>query len=418
MNIKYRATILNRNDIVGGAAIGAYALYQALNKHSAFETNFLCQFKDSNDQKVQICLSKEFYFFDRLINKLFIEPTIGSDYWALSNNKILNHDLIKNADIINLHQAHGHFISYPNLKNIAKKTPIVITMQDMWYLTGHCAFAYDCDKWQTGCQKCPKLKDYPQLKHDFAAFHWEKKKKIYKESNITFITTSLWLKKEAEKCPLIQDRPIHHVFCPRNLDLFQIRCAKTVRKMLAIPIDKNIILFGAADISDSRKGFRQFLNSINEKFVRDNNLFLVLIGADHFNIIATIPNWLPFKYFNNIYNDVFKGFIYNASDIFICPTFADNLPNMLIESLACGIPCVTFDVGGCGEIVINNKTGYLAKPFEFSDFLAGISKLIQDKKTCEQLGHNGRKLILDNFSQDICAKQYETIFKKIINNKS
>lgn len=409
-----KTTIINTSDINGGAALAGYSLFQALNRFTEFETRILCGRKYSHDANIQSFITSKLRFLDKFINDFFIKRTVGQNYWLPSKKTILSHQFITDADIFNLHNIHGNYFAYPTIKKLSNIAPIVITMHDMWYMTGHCSYAYDCSELMKHCKNCPHLERYPELKRDNAGFHWRKKLELYENCDITFVTCSEWLKNEAEKSLLFKGKKIHHIYNPINTENLKPRPKKLLRKLLDIPQDKCVIAFGAARIDNVRKGFPAFISKITERFAKKNNLFLVIMGSDPDNFVNQIPPWLPFKSFGNIPRDDFKSFVFGCSDVFIFPTLADNLSNMLIESLSSGTPCVTFNVGGCGEIIQNNFTGYLARQNDFDDFFSGIELILNDSNLRKNLAENARTFVLDNFTYEICANRYSRLFRSIL----
>ena len=408
-----KITIINTSDINGGAALAGFAIFNAIGRFTKIEPRIVCGSKFSNYENIATITGRKIRFIDNLVNDLIIKQTIGQSYWLPSKNRILEHRFIKDTDLINIHNAHGNYLAYPVIGKLAKIAPVVISMHDMWYLTGHCGYAFECNRYQSFCHKCPDLNAYPALKHDTAHFHWKKKKKLYKNKNIHFVTSSDWLRKEAESTQLFEGKKIDKIYNPINTEILKTRNKKNVRELLDIPSDKNIICFGAADIGSERKGFPSFIENIDNIFIKENNIYLLLMGKDGQNLLDKLPSWLPFKYFGSIQNPEFRSLVYNASDVFIFPTLAENLPNMILEAMSSGTPCVTFNVGGCREIVHNGITGYLAKPNDFKDFIHGIRLLLKDQNQRTDLSQNSRRFIIENFSYKNCAEKYATLFYAI-----
>ena len=155
------------------------------------------------------------------------------------------------------------------------------------------------------------------------------------------MASSRWLQNLAQKSPLLKGKQVACVYNAYDTEALKPRDKKLVRKLFELPQDKNILAFGAAAIHDPRKGFPTLLAQMNSKFVIENNLFLLIMGRDPQNFIKQIPDWLPYRYFGQIPSEEFRSFVYNAADIFIFPTMAENLSNMLIASmfsLSPGIP--------------------------------------------------------------------------------
>ena len=80
-----------------------------------------------------------------------------------------------------------------------------------------------------------------------------------------------------------------------------------------------------------------------------------------------------------------KTVLYVAADLFVLPTFGEGLPNVLLESMSCGTPMVSFDVGGVPDLVRPGVTGYLAAPANVDDLRRGIQMLLED--TAESCCH-------------------------------
>ena len=176
-------SIVNTYDTEGGAALAGFALFCALNKYTDIKARILCGTKFSAYKNIETFRDAKTAFLDRLFNRIVLKPTIGQNYWMPSKQKFLNHKFIEKANLINIHNIHGDYLAYPVIKKLGKKVPIVISMQDMWYLTGHCGFAFSCEKYKDRCIKCPYLKSYPELRHDTTYFHWKNKNRIYSICN-------------------------------------------------------------------------------------------------------------------------------------------------------------------------------------------------------------------------------------------
>ncbi len=71
--------------------------------------------------------------------------------------------------------------------------------------------------------------------------------------------------------------------------------------------------------------------------------------------------------------------VYNAADVFIVPSLADNLPTTVQESLSCGTPVVGFEVGGIPDMISHKKNGYLAKYKDSGDIAEGIKFCINNR---------------------------------------
>jgi glycosyltransferase involved in cell wall biosynthesis len=104
----------------------------------------------------------------------------------------------------------------------------------------------------------------------------------------------------------------------------------------------------------------------------------------------------------------------SASDVFLYPTRADNLPNVLIESIACGTPCVTFDVGGCREIVKHNTNGIVVKAGDVREMTKELLSLLDDGERLTRYSTEARRIAEEHFSIGLMGKRYIEVFKSRI----
>jgi glycosyltransferase involved in cell wall biosynthesis len=107
----------------------------------------------------------------------------------------------------------------------------------------------------------------------------------------------------------------------------------------------------------------------------------------------------------------------NATDIFLYPTKADNLPLVLLEATACGTPCITFNVGGCGDIIKNEYNGYLIEQGNLDQAAEKLVDLLQNPKKLEEFSSNARKHAKENFSDKLMAERYWGLFEKVSRKK-
>ena len=132
------------------------------------------------------------------------------------------------------------------------------------------------------------------------------------------------------------------------------------------------------------------------------------------NQSQTTGNLLPFKVYplNFVSNEHQLVNIYNAVDIFVTPSLEENLPNTIMEAMACGIPCVGFNVGGIPEMIDHLHNGYVAQYKSSEDFANGIHWILTEPEYNELSAQACRK-VLGNYSESIVAKKYTDVYNKI-----
>src|SRR5258706_9001390 len=97
---------------------------------------------------------------------------------------------------------------------------------------------------------------------------------------------------------------------------------------------------------------------------------------------------------------------FSAADIFVFSPLADNLPNTILESMACGTPVVSWAAGGIAEVVRHLETGYLADYQDVQDLIHGIQLLISDAELRSRLSIQARHLIEKEYTQKLEAKRF------------
>ena len=109
--------------------------------------------------------------------------------------------------------------------------------------------------------------------------------------------------------------------------------------------------------------------------------------------------------------------IWARADIACLPSYREGLPKSLIEALATGLPCVTTDVPGCREVVAPGVNGLLVPARELGPLVCALQSLIDNPALREEMGRNGRKRAVAEFSSDRVIKEtlsvYEAMLKEI-----
>lgn len=252
-----------------------------------------------------------------------------------------------NPDVIHLHNIHGYFINIKILFDFLKTTnkKVIWTLHDCWAFTGHCSY-FDyvkCDKWETGCYKCPQKKNYPSsfLFDNSQQNYYDKKEIFTGVKNMTIVTPSNWLAKLVKKS-FLNEYPIEVINNGIDLEVF-----KPIESDFKIKykLENKFIILGVASIWERRKGLDYFLE-LSKKIKEDE--IIILVGLTEKQIKSLPFNIIGINKTNNTKELVE---LYSVSNIFLNPTSEDNFPTTNIEALACGIPVITFNTGGSPESI-------------------------------------------------------------------
>lgn len=400
------------NSSFGGAGLAALRLHHALvdeGVQSAYLSTNLCVNYKNEVVKDEFFKNKKASILKRIKTKLFTSKNtkyarelakINADLdceiatLPFSNYKTHFHTLVQQADVINLHWVSG-IIDYSSFfKNIDK--PIVWTLHDMNPFQG--LFHYKGD----------------QLKNCNHASALDYKIKIIKALEIkniakgTTVSPSKWL---LEKAREEQFFPQSQKICiPNSIDLAIFKPNEDVilRKKYGISENEFVLLFVAESIDNQRKGLDLLLESL--KYLNDFPLTILTVGK------GNLPN-INFK-------TIALGMVktsekmvecYSLADVFVLPSREDNLPNVMLESFACGTPLISFNLGGMKEHVKENVTGLLAKNMTGKSLAESIINFYNNKKIYKK--NVIRNYAVENFSFKYQAKSYLHVYKNLIKNE-
>jgi glycosyltransferase involved in cell wall biosynthesis len=334
-----------------------------------------------------------------------------------STKRLMGTDLFGWADLLQLHNLHGRYFNYQLLPRISLAKPVVWTLHDMWAFTGHCAYAFDCSRWKNGCHACPLLKKAQRhlvepgpTRLDRTRSIWRQKRRLYEQSNLHIITPSYWLGAQVKDSILAQAAAVEVIPNGVDLDVFRPVDRRTVRTKLGLPLDAKVILFVAEKLSNRRKGFAALLRAL-EHLPDSEGLLLLTIGTVE---SRGLLGRFRCKELGRVNDEGLLGLAYSAADLFVLPTLADNQPLVLIESLACGTPIVSFNVGGVPEMVRHLETGFLAESKDAEHLAHGISVLLHDDELRARMRRRCRDVAVAEYGLELQVERYLALYRRAI----
>lgn len=415
---------LNNSDRDGGASIAASRINNALNK-SGLDSKLLVQKKKGSDNTTLSVSNNSFskisylmrFLFDVFSIKVFTPNTKGRfsyPYWGV---EVSNYPLIANADIINLHWVNQGFISLKGLEGLKKLgKPIVWTLHDMWAFTGGCHYSLSCRKFEQHCYLCPSLKFSGPRDASYKIF--EKKSKIFEEMNLHIVTCSSWLAKEVRNSELLRKKTVTVIANPIDTEIYKPTNRNRSRDRLNLPQDKLLILFGTMTLNEKRKGFDLLVESMRSLYIYypelKNSVEIIVFGSEKKMDKMDIP--FKINYLGRLTNQNNIIDCYGAADLFVAPSIQDNLPNTVMESLACGTPVAAFNIGGMPDMIDHKENGFLAQSINAKELSEAILWLVKNNNK-EDLRKYARKKVLDNFTPSQIAKNYKQLYKKLLDAK-
>ncbi len=401
---------LSASDNFGGSGRSANRVHVGL-KRLGVRSRMLVGWKVTKDPQVRL-IDGRGWLLNRAIGRTVDRLGLQSLFYP-SSMALPLHPWFRQADVVQLYNLHGGFFSPTALPWLSRFRPVVWRLSDMWPLTGHCAYSFACERWKTGCGACPILSDYPSLPWDTTALLWRTKRWVYARSRLTIVSPSRWLASVASASPLLQHYPIHVI--PNGLDttVFRPISRPAAREVLGIDPERQVILFSAKSLADRRKGGTLLREALARLTTHGRaNVVLLLVGEEASDWQA--PEVFETRRVSHTRSDELLAVIYSAADLFVLPTLADNLPNGVIESMACGTPVVSFNVGGVPDAVRHMDTGYLAVPGDAADLAHGIQVLLEDPQRLRQMQGTCRKVVECEYTLELQAKRFLELYQNLL----
>jgi glycosyltransferase involved in cell wall biosynthesis len=411
---------INTNDLEGGAARASYRLHRGL-QDIGITSEMLVQRQTSDDLSVispatamEKAIAKMRPTLDRLPCFLYADrqKSFYSIQWF--PDRLASRVNFLAPDIINLHWINAGFLQIETLTRFSQ--PVVWTLHDMWAFTGGCHYSGECDRYTHSCGACPQLGSIRE--RDLSRLVWQRKARSWKDLALTIVTPSRWLAEQSQKSSLLQNFRVEVI--PNGIDIRRYKPLdrNLAREILGLPQDKQIVLFGAmSPTGEHRKGFHLFLPALQRLSQSESwqgRLELAILGTSRspdspdFNFKA--------HYLGRLGDDISLALVYAAADVFVAPSLQDNLPNTVLEALACGTPCVTFNIGGMPDMIDHKKNGYLVEPFNIEEFAHGIAWVLEDRERSEKLQESSRQKVVEKFTLELQANRYLALYEELFSH--
>lgn len=313
-------------------------------------------------------------------------------------------------DIVHLRVLHNSYINIRMLFSYLSKKdmPTVITLHDMWYVTGKCCvYGYvPCDKWMTGCKQCPAMAmDARKKWFDRTGKMWQDKKKwLCSIPRLAVIGNSQWTMKEAKKSFLQNASIVDFIYNWIDHSVFYPRKADHVRAKLGLEKKRIILSIAAYWFAHDQKGFDTFLELANHL---PDDYVIVLIG--HIEYDRELPsNILSVPTTDNVSE---LAEYYSVADVYLNLSSSETFGKVSAEAVACGTPVIALNNTANPEIVPPNG-GLVIDSTDVESILAAIRSIFEKPKSeYEQACVEYARAMFD---KETNIKKYLEIYRKLI----
>ncbi len=339
----------------------------------------------------------------------WIERRTGGQYWYAPSFAALLARLPKQAQLVHLHSLHG-IESYADIRPLialSRRIPVVLTLHDLWLLTGHCAYPLECPRWRSGCGQCPDLERYPALPRDGTRANWRRKLRILAKVQGHLIVPSQWVAEQVAQSPILRHLPVTVVPNPVDTRLFCPSDRIPARERLGLPPEARVLLISAQHWTNPYKGLLEGLAVIRQ--ISDPRLYVVAIGTDAEAVLSQCQ--VPGRAVAYQQQQSTLVDYYRAADVFLMPSRCETFGMVAAESMACGTPVVAFAVGGVMDVIGDDEGGCLVPPGDTGGMARAVVRLLEQDELRTAVGHRAAARAAKEFSLPAhtlgCLRVYE-----------
>lgn len=414
-----RVLIVNTSEKTGGAAVAAGRLMEALNNNGV-KAKMLVGDKQTDNIMVaglprpwrqrwnflweRFCIFAHLHFSREHLFEIDM-ANAGTDITSLPE--------FSEADVVHLSWINQGMLSLGSIRKILRSgKPVVWTMHDLWPASAICHYARGCAAFKTGCHHC-RLLPGGGSPNDLSARVYARKQKIYRNSNIHFVTCSKWLADQARQSRLLAGLYVEPIPNPIDTRVYAPRDRRECRSRLQLPVDKRVILFVSQRATMERKGMTYLVEAVRQLAESRPDMaadtVVAILGGHSEDVVAQLA--LPAFPLGYVSDERKIVDVYNAADVFVLPSLEDNLPNTIMEAMACGVPCVGFKVGGIPEMIDHRRNGYVAAFRDAADLAAGIRWVLAEADYAD-LQRQALSKVAASYSQRSVAMRYIEVYNQ------
>ncbi len=408
-----KIAVLSTNDLKGGAAMSAYRLHHGLRAFGHESTMFV-QSKSGSDSSVRTEADPLHRIINQIrpgLDRLPLYPSRVSESYSTGffrNRRTLAAVQAFQPDVVHLQWVNGGFFSLADLAHL--NLPAVWRLPDWWLLTAGCHLPYDCERYQTDCACCPRLK----LGH-FDRSAWMLMRKSAQVSAlkfIKFVAPSRALAADAARSKTLGGADVRVI--PNGLDLTLHRPLEKqfARRALNLAPENKIVLFGAVNgRHDPNKGYDCLIQALSRVAQQSRVPFTCIafgseVGVErHGAIVVESVGVLRDQQTLNL--------LYNAADLLVVPSYQESFGQTAIEAMAAGTPVVAFQTTGLLDIVDSGINGYLARKFDVNDLASGIQMVLEHPEP-SALAEQARNKVEREFDIKLVVGRYLDLYQEVI----
>ncbi|MCS7469425.1 glycosyltransferase [Stieleria sp. ICT_E10.1] len=315
-------------------------------------------------------------------------------------------------DVIHFHSLHGvdSFAELSVLKRLCRKYPSVMSLHDLWLMTGHCGHPLGCPRWKTGCGKCPDLTLYPAVSRDATRLNFWRKRRLFRNLPTRLIVPSHWLMDQVRQSPILKHLPIDVVPNPVDIDAFQPALNDNLKQQLNLAATDPTVILVAQHLDNPFKGIQDAVAVLNS--ITIPNLKVILVGGAANEVSQLIDHPCVVLPFTQSKQEL--ATYYATADVLLMPSRGETFGLVAAEAMACGTPVVAFEVGGLADVIGDNIGGTLIPDRDRAAMAQAVEQLLCDNAMHEKKSAAGRDRAVRHFRLERHTQRCLTLYERAI----
>jgi len=418
MSDPLRITLIHTADHGGGAEASVVSLHNAL-LELGHQSNLYVGTKHTQLPHVH-AIQRHRCIPGVLRTAKWAEDRLGWQYVYHPWFRKLDRKFRDHADVIHFHSLWSGRLGYADvggLPRLSRLFPSLMTLRDMWMLSGHCAYpAVDCDRWKTGCGQCPDLSLAPAIDVDGTAHNWQRKRKMIQRSNIRVITVSDWLRQQVQSCPIFDNTPVFTVYNGLDEGVFCTGNQQQARSQLNIPSDAFVVMLAGQSVEGTfNRGGGAVDFALQALDLNKPDVFPLFVGH---SASAVATRWgqpcraLPFQ------TPADLATCYRAANLTLVASQRETFGRIPAESQLCGTPVVAFRNGGLTEVVMHEQTGLLVDDEDAVGLGAAVQQLNRSREQLAEFSAQAAQSAAKRFGNAAIATAYVDHYRSVIRERS
>ncbi len=395
--------ILHLNTHASGGSYEYAALLSSALAEQGIESHVLCKSSPSTELGRSL--------LDRIVRRSYV--SLSTQPWH-GTRRLLSPprpEELDGIDVVHLHMVADWFDVPRWLETLPRRMGVVISVHDMWHVTGGCFLYRGCDRYTNQahpCDPCPILR-WPANRFLAKAANW-RKLRAYRNSGARMVANSHWLAEIAGRSPIAKASGGVRVIPPGiDTTVFKPQDKNLCREHLDLPADAFVIVTGGASLNDANKNVPWLFEQLS-RLPDLQGVIILAIGEG----AVPVPKGLNVRFTGGIRARYDLSRLFAAGDVFVSASLMETYGLTLVEAMACGTPAVAFRVGGIPEAAPDGQAAILCAPQDGAALVEALMKLRDSPQLRERLGDVAHEMVHTRNAASAFSKAFAQLYQDCV----